>query len=58
MHINNVANSATITNPTTVNVPATAPVLAKKPFGDAEVEACAAVMEDVEVCGSCPNVEG
>jgi hypothetical protein len=59
MQINSVANSATTASPTTVNVPATAPVLAKKPFGDLAVEVCAAAITDVvDVCGNCPNVEG
>jgi len=56
--MNNVTHSPATASPTTVKVPATAPVLAKKLFGDADVEACAADTADVEVCGSCPNVEG
>jgi len=55
-HTNSVTHSAMTTIPTTVKVPATAPVLAKKLFGDADV-ACAADVADVEVGGNCLNVE-
>jgi len=57
MHINSKTSIATANSPTTVKMPATAPVLAKKLFGDPAVEVCAIGTTDDEVCGSCPNVE-
>jgi Fe-S cluster biogenesis protein NfuA len=57
-YMNKVTNSAATTSPSTVKTPATAPLLAKKPFGDADVEAFAADMADVDVCGICANVVG
>lgn len=57
-YMNKVTNNAATTSPTTVKVPATAPLLAKKPFGDADVEAFASDMSDVDVCGIGKNVVG
>lgn len=56
MHINNVISSATTTSATTVNVPATAPLLAKKPFDDVEEEDCEVDIADVDVCDCCTDV--
>jgi len=57
MHTNNETSIAAATSPTTVKMPATAPVLAKKLFGDPATGVCAIGTVNDEVCGSCPNVE-
>jgi len=47
MHMHNMTNSNTMTTPIAAKRPITAPVWVKKPFDGL----------DVEVCGSCPDVE-